>query len=195
MGDFIRNPHDLTVKYKLDNLFADPHLRNLRNRIHGPGATEPNFFDDPVPGHRRHLHRISHRLKIWPDPIPPGEPPPTVAELKARWQWLLQKGLTDPVKAAQLGTTVAELIRTALQVFVVTDDPQCTGVAFDVTHDAGLPAGIDYQVDIHPDPNVPRPASYAASMLLRCRQDIPVGASEPDPGPDTGEVRPEQPPF
>ena len=45
----------------------------------------------------------------------------------------LQVSLTDPAKAGQGGSTVAELIRNALQVFVVTDDPdtsppnKCTG--------------------------------------------------------------------
>jgi hypothetical protein len=103
MGGLIPNPHDQNVSGKLDNTFSDPHLRRLRDRIHGPRATEPEFFSGS-PGNPRHLHRISHRLKIWPDGPPP---PPDAATLKGRWQYLLQRLLRDAVTAAQNGTTVA----------------------------------------------------------------------------------------
>ena len=196
MGGLIPNPHDDIVKQKLDKQFSDPHLGSLRSRILGPApVVEPHFFSDP--GHSRHLYRISHRLQIWPEPDPmSGEPPPTTAQLKARWQALLQKLLTDPVKAHQQGTpdTVAEYIRKALHVFVVTDAAQCTSITFTAIHDTTLPAGIDYQANINPDPTKPRPAgSYPATIQLRCRQEIPAGTNAPDPGPDPGEVPPDQP--
>jgi hypothetical protein len=185
MGALIPNPHDQDVSQRLDNTFSDPHLRKLRNRLI---RMEPKFFSDP--GNPRHLARISHRLRISPQ----GPPPPTPAQLRARWQYLLQVLLTDPVKAAQDGTTVAEVIRNALQVFVVTDDPQCTAITFSAIHDGGLPSGIDYQVNINPDPTVPRRAgNYIARIQLRCRQEIPAGANSADPPPDSGEVAPDQP--
>ena len=72
MGGLIPNPHDKSVKDKLDKQFRNPKLRNLRKRINkGPNPTEPNFFSHPA--NPRHLARISHRLKIWPDPDPPGQ--------------------------------------------------------------------------------------------------------------------------
>jgi hypothetical protein len=195
MGGLIPNPHDDSVKQKLDKQFSDPHLRNLRKRLdQGHPPIEPNFFSDPV--NPRHLARISYRLKIWPDPDPhAGEPPPTTAELKARWQYLLQVLLTDPIRAGQNGSTVAELIRNALQVFVVTDDPVCTAITFDVIQ-AALPAGIDYQVNINPDPTIPRPVgNYVATIQLVCRVEIPPGVQSPDPVSDAGEVPPDQPSF
>ena len=189
MGGLIPNPHDQDVMQKLDATFSDPHLRNLRNRIRGPAAPEPHFFSDP--GNARHLARISLRLRIHPN----GPPPPTPAQLKARWQYFLQTLLTNPATAAQNGTTVAEVIRKALQEFVVTDDPKCTAITFSAVPDDGtLPPGINYRADINPDPNVPRPAApYVASIQLMCRIEIPAGVSAPDPGPDNGEVPPPQP--
>jgi hypothetical protein len=204
MGGLIPNPHDNIVKQKLNKQFSDPKLRNLRKRIAHP-PTEPHFFSDP--GHTRHLHRISYRLKVWPDPdTSSGEPPPTVAQLQARWQYFLKVLLADPVTAAQKGITVADYIRRALQVFVVTDDPQsvapgapqCTAITFDAVPDDGtLPAGIDYRAHINPDPDVPRPAGpYPASIVLMCRTEIPPGVSAPtNPAPDSGEVLPDQPSF
>jgi hypothetical protein len=189
MGSLIPNPHDQNVSHELDNTFSDPHLRNLRNRIHGHGAAEPHFFSDP--GNARHLARISHRLKIHPN----GPPPPTPAQLKARWQYFLQTLLTDPVTAAQNGTTVAEVIRKALQVFVVTDDPKCTAITFDaIPNDGSLPNGINYRAHINPDPDLPRGAeAYIATIKLMCRTEIAAGVNAPDPNPDNGEVPPVQP--
>jgi hypothetical protein len=203
MGGLIPNPHDDSVKDKLDKQFSNPKLRNLRKRINqGNPPKEPNFFSDPL--NTRHLARISHRLKIWPDPDPlSGEPPPTTAQLKARWQYLLQVLLTDPMKAGQSGSTVAELIRNALQVFVVTDDPataapgaaKCTAITFDVIQ-AALPGVLEYQVNISPDPTIPRPpGNYVALIQLVCRQEIAPGVNSNDPGPDSGEVPPVQPNF
>jgi hypothetical protein len=90
---------------------------------------------------------------------------------------------------------VAEVIREALQVFVVTDDPKCTAITFCAIPDDGtLPTGIDYRADINPDPYQPRPAApYVASIQLMCRIEIPPGVSAPDAGPDNGEVPPVQP--
>jgi hypothetical protein len=201
MGGLIPNPHDDVVKQKLDRQFRDPRLHNLRKRIAHP-PTEPHFFSDP--GHQRHLYRISYRLKIWPHPVK-GEPPPTLAELKARWQYFLRNLLTDPMTAAQKGTTVAAVIRHALQVFVVDDDPSsvaagaanCTAITFDAVPDDGtLPPGINYRADIIPDPYSPRPPGpYVASIILMCRIEIPGGVGAPDPGSDPGEVPPAQPSF
>jgi hypothetical protein len=184
MGALIPNPHDLNVRNKLDVKFSDPHLRNLRNRI---GAAEPDFFSDP--GHPRHLARISHRLNIAPD----GPPPPGPGTLKGRWQYFLQVLLTDPVTAAQNGTTVAEVVRKALGVFV-KDDPRCTSITFDVVPDDGtLPAGRNYHAVINPDPYALPAAPYVASITLMCRVEIPPGVSANDPAPDGGEVPPDQP--
>jgi hypothetical protein len=201
MGGLIPNPHDDSVKDKLDKQFSDPKLRNLRKRVNQ--GTEPHFFSDPA--NPRHLARISHRLKIWPDPDPhSGEPPPTTAQLKARWQYLLQVSLTDPIIAGQGGggKTVADLIREALQVFVVTDDPQtaapgapkCTAITFDAVQ-APLAGPLEYQVNIAPDVNARPAGNYAAKITLICRQDIPPNSNRPDPGADNGEVPPVQPNF
>jgi hypothetical protein len=204
MGGLIPNPHDDSVKDKLDKQFSNPKLRNLRNRIHiGHPPSEPSFFTDPA--HPRHLARISHRLKVWPDPdTKSGEPPPTTTQLRARWQYLLQVSLTDPVIAGQGGggATVADLVREALQVFVVTDDPQtagpgapkCTAITFDAVQ-AALAPPLEYQVNIVPDVNARPVGNYVAKITLICRQDIPPNSNRPDPGADNGEVPPAQPIF
>jgi hypothetical protein len=204
MGGLIPSPHDNIVKTKLNKQFGGGHLQGLRARLAHP-PTEPNFFHDPA--NVRHLHRISYRLKIWPDPVNAlGEPPPTADQLKARWQFFLQYMLADPDSAAQRGTTVAGFILRALQVFVVTDDPaaagagaaQCTQIIFDAVPDDGtLLAGTDYRADIDPDPDLPRPpGAYVASIVLMCRTEIPAGVAAPfPPRPDVGEVAPDQPPV
>jgi len=64
MGGLIPNPHDDSVKDKLDKQFRNPKLRKLRNRINR--GNEPHFFTDPA--NARRLARISHRLKVWPEP-------------------------------------------------------------------------------------------------------------------------------
>jgi hypothetical protein len=186
MGALIPNDHDKDVSRRLNAQFSEPHLTNLRRRVNRPGSTEPHFFSDPA--NARHLARISHRLKIHPH-----EPPsPTPAELRARWQYFLQRLLTDPVSAAQDGTTVAEVIRKALQVFVVTDDPQCTAITFE-TIPGNLPTGIDYRANITPNPNAPRPANYVAHIQLVCRKEIADDVAADDPDADNGEVPPAQP--
>ncbi len=200
MGGLIPNPHDDSVKDKLDKQFSNPKLRKLRDRIHNP-PKEPNFFTDPA--HPRHLARIAHRLKVWPEPdTKSGEPPPTTTQLKARWQYLLQVSLTDPMTAGQGGGTVADLIREALQVFVVTDDPQtagpgapkCTAITFDAVQ-APLAAPLQYQVNIAPDVSARPAGKYVAKITLICQQDIPPNSNRPDPGADGGEVGPVQPDF
>ena len=194
MGGLIPNDHDKDVSRRLDDQFSDPHLGNLRNRIHGPGATEPYFLSDP--GNVRHLARISHRLKIHPHPVVPPPPhEPTELELKARWQYFLQTLLTNPVTAAQNGTCVAEVIRQALEVYVVTDDPKCTAITFEaIPNDGTLPPGIDYRAHFDPDPFKPRGAvAYVADIKLMCRTEIKAGVSAPDPVRDNGEVPPDQP--
>jgi hypothetical protein len=197
MGAYIRNPHDLNVRDKLNTAFSDPHLRNLRNRVCGPGASEPYFFDDPRPGNNRQLARISFRLRVWPDGPPwpaPPPPPPTPVQLRARWIHLLGALLKNPVSAAQNGTTVAEVIRDALQKFVVRDETKCTAINFEVIHRA-LTSPLEYQVDITPHPDSPPPTAYTALIVLVCQQDILAGAAAPDPGADPGEVPPAQPPL
>jgi hypothetical protein len=196
MGGLIPNPHDDSVKDKLDKQFSDPKLKNLRKRIRGaPGhpPVEPHFFTDPA--HPRLLARISHRLKVWPEPdTNAGEPPPTTAQLKARWQYLLQVSLTDPVTAGQGGKTVADLIREALQVFVVTDAVKCTEITFDAVQ-AALAPPLEYQVNIVPDVTARPAGNYAAKITLICRQEIPPNSDRTDPGQDNGEVPPAQPDF
>jgi len=180
MGALIPNPHDQNVSGKLDTTFSDPHLRNLRRFIQ---HTDHGFFD---PG--RHLYRISHRLKVAPD----GPPPPNPAALKGRWQYFLQTLLTN-AQAAQNGTTVAEVIREALRVFVA-DDPNCTSITFSAIPDDGtLPNGINYRADINPHPQALPANPYVASIHLMCRQEIPPGVNAPDPPADGGEVPPDQP--
>jgi len=106
------------------------------------------------------------------------------------------------LKAGQGGSTVAELIRNALQTFVVTDDPdirppppnQCTKIGFDVIP-AALPGALEYQVNITPNLNTRPLGSYVAQIQLVCRQEIAQGVGSNDPGADTGEVLPSQPDF
>jgi hypothetical protein len=198
MGGLIPNPHDDSVKDKLDKQFSGSKLKKLRKRINQ--GTESQFFTDPA--NARHLARISHRLKIWPEPDSQNnEPPPTTAQLKARWQFLLQVKLTDRNVAGQGAGNrpVADLIREALQVFVVTDDPNkhgpssCTAITFDAVQ-APLTSPLEYQVNIVPDVNA-RPANYTARITLICNQEIPANSNRDDPTPDNGEVPPEQPDF
>ena len=171
MGSLIPSGGDTNVINKLDILFSDPHLANLRAFVKG---TDPQFFHPP-----RHLRRISYRLKAWPD------------GLKGRWFYFLKQLLPN---TAQNGTTVAVVIRDALKVFV--EDTNCTCVSFLVHPDvqATLPAGIDYRADIAPDPAATPAAPYAATITLVCRTEIPQGVNEPDPtGKDAGENGPDQP--
>ena len=171
MGSLIPSGGDTNVINKLDNMFSDPHLANLRAFVK---TTDSNFFHAP-----RHLRRISYRLKIWPD------------GLKGRWFYFLKNLLPN---TAQNGTTVAVVIRDALKTFVA--DTNCSHVRFQVQPDVHgtLPAGIDYRADINPDPAA-RPANpYSATVTLVCRNEIPQGVNEPDPTvKDGGENGPDQP--
>jgi hypothetical protein len=171
MGGVIPSGHDLNVITKLDTLFSDPHLGNLRTFVQN---ADPGFFR-----HGRHLARISLRLKIWPDGI------------QGRWYYFLKELLTN-AQAAQNNTTVAEVIREALSLFVA--DANCKQIGFHVMPDDGsLAAGINYRADITPDPNAPPAKAYNATIMLVCRQEIPAGVHDPDPGPDGGELPPVQP--
>lgn len=171
MGGIIPSGNDQNVIQKLDNRFSGAELGNLRAFAHG---TDPGFFH---PG--RQLVRISYRLKIWPDGI------------QGRWYYFLRILLTN-AQAAQNGTTVAEVIREALRLFVA--DNNCTHIGFHVRPDDGsLPAGINYRADINPDPRAPPGRPYNASIELVCRVEIPAGVNAPEPPADGGEVPPPQP--
>lgn len=166
MGAQIPNQNDLNVINKLDSRFSGQNLQRLRDFIRGPGG-DSGFF-----AQGRHLDRISLRLQIWPD------------GLRSRWLGFLGKLLTNQQTAAQDGSTVAEVIRTALRNFV--EDDNCTSIQFNAVHD-NLPDGIDYHANIDQDYNNPPVQPYQATILLICRHEIPAGVTEPDPQADPGE--------
>jgi hypothetical protein len=165
MGSLIPNGNDAEVIDKLNRRFQGARLIGLRKHI-------KDKSDDFFAGGRK-LHRISHRLKIFPST---GNRP------KGRWYVFLRDLIGDTNRIAILSA-----LKDAL------DDDKCVGIHFWARFNAA-PNPPDYDVDIsprHPDAN----GEYWITITLLCDHEIDPGipGDFSTPPADTGEKLPVQP--
>ena len=165
MGGLIPNGNDAEVIDKLNTRFQGAKLRNLRKHIKDEND---DFFASG-----RNLHRISHRLKIFPST---GDRP------KGRWYVFLRD---------LIGETNRIIILKALKDAL--DDDKCVGIHFWARFNETLNPP-DYDVDVspkHPDAN----GEYWITITLLCDHEIdPSIPGDPsDPPADAGENGPVHP--
>jgi hypothetical protein len=165
MGALIPNGNDAEVIDRLNTVFTGRKLKKLRKHIQDNG--------DDVFGSGRKLHRISHRLKIFPTS---GDRP------KGRWYVFLRDLIGDPNRVQ-----ILQAIKDAV------NDPNCVGIHFWARFGDGIPAP-GYKADItpkHPDAQ----GQYWITITLLCDHEVdpqlPGDSSKPPA--DAGEVGPEQP--
>src|SRR4051794_33038554 len=101
MGGLIPNGNDAEVIDKLNATFQGAKLAKLRKHIQDNA--------DDVFASSRHLHRISHRLKIFPTSGP---------RPKGRWYVFLRDLLGDANR-----TKILQALKDS-----VGDDPKCVGI-------------------------------------------------------------------
>jgi hypothetical protein len=172
MGGLIPNDNDAEVIDKLNAQFHGDKLSKLRKHIHDK--------DDDFFARGRHLHRIAHRLNIFPNS---GSRP------KGRWYVFLRD---------LIGTTNQNQILDALRNFVgdpahAVDSHPCAGIRFWARFNPA-PNPPDYVVDVvqeSPDAS----GKFWVTITLLCDHEIlqSVGGDPSDPDPDTGEHGPVHP--
>jgi hypothetical protein len=175
MGGLIPNPNDADVIDKLNAHFHGAKLTKLRDHIR---SKNDDFF-----ARGRHLHRISHRLNIFPG-TGSGHSRP-----KGRWYLFLRQ---------LIGTTNQNKILDALRGFVgdntnASDNLPCVGIRFWARFNPA-PNPPDYDVEITqdlPDAN----GKFWATITLLCDHEINPGlpGDADDPTEDGGEKRPVHP--
>jgi hypothetical protein len=168
MGGLIPNPNDAEVIDKLNAQFQGAKLQKLRDHIRG---TADVFFADD-----RHLHRISHRLRIFPSS---GDRP------KGRWYVLLRDLIGDTNRKA-----ILKALRDAV------GNPKCVGIHFWARFNTRStpPPIADYEVEViqeRPDTN----GEFWVAITLLCDHEIlaSVQGDPSDPPEDPGEKRPVHP--
>jgi hypothetical protein len=159
MGALIPNGNDAEVIDELNKTFSGRKLKKLRKHIHD---NRDDMFAEA-----RHLHRISHRLKIHPTSGP---------KAKGRWYVFLR----DLVGAANQ-KKILKAIRDAV------NDPTCAHIKFWARLDPGVPNG--YDVEVVPGP----PDTVTITLLCDHEIDPSVPGDPSKPPADTGEAGPEQP--
>jgi hypothetical protein len=165
MGSLIPNGNDAEVIDKLNARFQGNKLKSLRKHIND---NTDDFFASG-----RKLHRISHRLKIFPSS---GNRP------KGRWYVFLRDiiGDTNRIK-------ILNAMKDAL------DDDKCVGIHFWARFNP-KPSPPDYEVDVspkHPDAN----GEYWITITLLCDHEIDpnIPGDASDPPADAGEKGPVHP--
>lgn len=164
MGALIPNGNDSEVIAKLNDTFSGRKLKKIRKHI------QDNR--DDMFGNARHLHRISHRLKIFPTSGP---------RAKGRWYVFLRDLVGAPNQ-----TKILNGIRDAV------NDTTCDSIKFWARLDPGVPNG--YDVQIVTDPAGPG-GTHSVTITLLCDHEIDpsVGGDPSSPPPDSGEAGPEYP--
>jgi hypothetical protein len=172
MGGLIPNDNDAEVIDKLNAQFHGDKLSKLRKHIHDK--------DDDFFARGRHLHRIAHRLNIFPNS---GSRP------KGRWYVFLRD---------LIGTTNQNQILDALRNFVgdpahAVDSHPCAGIRFWARFNPA-PNPPDYVVDVvqeSPDAS----GKFWVTITLLCDHEIlqSVGGDPSDPDEDGDEKRPVHP--
>jgi hypothetical protein len=165
MGGLIPNGNDAEVIDQLNSRFQGAKLTKLRKHIND---NADNFFAST-----RHLHRISHRLKIFPTS---GTRP------KGRWYVFLRDLLGDANRLK---------ILQALRDNVGTD--KCVGIRFWARFNTAAKPP-DYDVEVvqdAPDAN----GNFWVTITLLCDHEIdPSVPGDPStPSPDSGEHGPVHP--
>jgi hypothetical protein len=165
MGGLIPNGNDAEVIDQLNTRFQGAKLTKLRKHIHD---NADNFFAST-----RHLHRISHRLKIFPTS---GTRP------KGRWYVFLRDLLGDANRLK---------ILQALRDHVGND--KCVGIRFWARFNTAA-SPPEYEVEVvqdSPDAN----GNFWVTITLLCDHEIdPSVPGDPSiPPPDPGEHGPVQP--
>jgi hypothetical protein len=165
MGALIPNGNDAEVIDRLNTVFSGNKLKKLRRHMQSNG--------DDLFGSGRHLHRIAHRLKIFPTS---GNRP------KGRWYVFLRDLIGD-----QNRLDILQAIKDALS------DPGCVGIHFWARFSPGIPAP-GYKADITPkQPDAQ--GQFWITITLLCDHPIdPQLPGDPSKPPaDNGEAGPEQP--
>jgi len=165
MGALIPNGNDAEIIDKLNTTFQGAKLAKLRKHIHDNA--------DDLFGSGRKLHRISHRLKIFPTT---GNRP------KGRWYVFLRDLIGDPNRIQ-----ILQAINDAV------GDPNCVGIHFWARYNTKSNPP-DYEVEVspkHPDAN----GKFWITITLLCDHEIDpnIPGDPSDPPADGGEHGPEHP--
>jgi hypothetical protein len=166
MGALIPNVNDAEVIDRLNTVFGKK-LKKLRNHMQNTG-------DDTFAA-GRHLHRISHRLKIFPAS---GDRP------KGRWYVFLRDLIGDANR-----DQILQAIKAAV------NDPGCVGIRFWARYDPGVAGG--YKTEIIKEPPDPTDPSHQfwVNITLLCDHviDPQLPGDSNKPPADPNEKGPEQP--
>ena len=165
MGGLIPNRNDTEVINELNDRFQDPKLARLRKHIRD---NNDDFFAS-----NRHLHRIAHRLRIFPTS---GTRP------KGRWYVFLRDLLGD-----------ANRIKILKALKDNVGDAKCVGIRFWAKFNPA-PNPPDYDVEVvqdTPDGN----GDFWVTITLLCDHEIDpsVGGDASVPTGDGGEHGPVHP--
>jgi hypothetical protein len=165
MGGLIPSGNDAEVIDKLNTTFQGAKLAKLRKHIRD---NADDFFAS-----NRQLHRISHRLKIFPTS---GQRP------KGRWYVFLRDLIGDANRIQ-----ILQALRDSV------GDPDCVGIHFWARFNT-RPSPPDYEVEIspkHPDAN----GKFWMTITLLCDHEIDAGiqgdpSDPPADGDEHGPVHP-----
>jgi hypothetical protein len=165
MGGLIPNRNDSEVIDQLNTTFKDAKLAKIRKHIHDTG--DDLFASD------RHLHRIAHRLRIFPTS---GSRP------KGRWYVFLRDLIGDANRI---------IILKALRDNV--GDANCVGIRFWARFNPA-PNPPNYDVDVSQD-NPDATGKFWVTITLLCDHEIDpsVGGDTSVPPADGGEHGPIHP--
>src|SRR3954451_10420864 len=153
MGALIPNGNDSEVIAKLNDTFSGRKLKKIRKHIH-------DNHDDMF-GNARHLHRISHRLRIFPTSGPRAK----------GWWYVFLRDLVGPANQ----TKILDGIRNAV------NDSTCDGINFWARLEPGIPSGYDVEVVTGPGG---AGGQHTVTITLLCDHEIdPSVAGDPGTPP------------
>ena len=165
MGALLPNDNDGEVIDRLNKVFGKNGIKKVRAHIQSSG--------DDLFGSGRHLHRIAHRLKIFPNSGP---------RPKGRWYVFLRDLIGD-----QNRLQILQAIKGAVS------DPGCVGIHFWARFSPGIPAP-GYKADISPkQPDAQGKFWITITLLCDHEIDPQVPGDANKPPADGGEAGPEQP--
>lgn len=165
MGALLPNNNDGEVIDRLNKVFGKDGIKRVRRFTQSSG--------DDLFGSGRHLHRIAHRLKIFPSSGPTA---------KGRWYVFLRDLIGD-----QNRLEILQAIKDAVS------DPGCVGIHFWARFSPGIPAP-GYKADISPkQPDAQGKFWITITLLCDHEIDPQLPGDARKPPADSGEVGPEQP--